>query len=104
MILNNLRTASALFSETDQVLIIRQVIVPGLNDENNIKALAQFASTLPHLNMIELLPYHAYGLHKYRTLRREYHLHDVEPPSENRLLEYKDWIERQGIQCKIGGF
>jgi len=102
IILRNLRTASSLFSETEKVLVIRQVIVPGLNDENNIRALAELAGALPHLNMIELLPYHAYGLHKYRTLAREYPLQDLEPPSEDRLVEYKNVVERQGIQCKIG--
>jgi pyruvate formate lyase activating enzyme len=103
IVLSNLRTASSVFSESGRVLVIRQVIVPGLNDGNNISALAEFARALPHVNMIELLPYHAYGSHKYRSLGREYQLHDLEPPSEDRLLEYKDLVERQGIQCKIGG-
>ena len=102
LILNNLQTASGLFAETRQILVIRQVIVSGLNDGHNIRALAEFARTLPHVNMIELLPYHAYGSHKYRSFGREYRLQDLEPHSEDRLLEYKDVVEKQGIRCKIG--
>ena len=103
LILNNLQTASHMFSETGQVLVIRQVIVPGSNDGDNIRALVEFARTLPHVNMIELLPYHAYGLHKYGSFGREYPLKEPEPHSEDRLSEYKELVERQGIQCRIGG-
>ncbi len=103
VILHNLRTASALFAETGRVLAIRQVIVPGLNDGDNIRAMAELASRLPRVDFVELLPYHAYGSHKYRSLGRRYPLEDLEGPPEDSMLEYKELVERYGLTCKIGG-
>jgi pyruvate formate lyase activating enzyme len=103
LILDNLRLASSLLGQMGRVLVIRQVVVPGLNDESNIRALAELAGQLPHVNMIELLPYHNYGMHKYMYLGREYLLQEIVPPSEEKLKEYKEIIESSGIDCKIGG-
>lgn len=103
MILDNLRTASAVLGETGRILVIRQVVVPGRNDEGNIRALAKLASELPHLDMIELLPYHNYGMHKHQTLGRQYRLKDLAPPSEAKLKKYQEIIKSYGIKCKIGG-
>lgn len=102
-ILNNLQTASSVFSEAGKMLVIRQVVVPGLNDEDNITALARLASELPRVDMIELLPYHNYGMHKYETLGRAYQLEYLALPSKDKLKEYKKVIESYGITCKIGG-
>jgi len=103
IIVSNLRIASSMLGQTGRVLAIRQVVVPGYNDGNNIIALGEMARGLPHLDLIELLPYHAYGSHKYKNLGRKYHLDNLEPPSEKVLLEYKNVIESYGIKCKIGG-
>jgi pyruvate formate lyase activating enzyme len=103
MILENLRTASSVFGDAGKVLVVRQVVVPGLNDENNIIALAELVRGLPYVPTIELLPYHAYGMHKYQTLRRAYPLEDAASPSEVKLKEYKEIVEGLGVSCKIGG-
>lgn len=101
--LNNLSAASSVFAETGKVLVIRQVVVPGMNDGDNIRALAELAQGLPRVDFVELLPYHAYGSHKYRELGRQYHLEDLEPPAEGEMLEYKKVVESYGLQCRIGG-
>ena len=103
LILDNLRTASALFSRMGRTLVIRTVLVPGLNDEDNIVALAALAAGLPRVDMVELLPYHNYGMHKYQTLGRKYQLEDLAPPSGDKLREYQEIIEGRGITGKIGG-
>jgi pyruvate formate lyase activating enzyme len=103
LILDNLRTASSVLGESKKTLIIRQVVVPGFNDGSNIRALAELASGLPHVTKVELLPYHAYGMHKYRTLWRMYRLKDVGPPEEGKLNEARETIERFGIHCEIAG-
>jgi len=77
LIQNNLRTASATMGTEKKVLVIRQVVVPRLNDESNIRALAELARGLPHLDYIELLPYHNYGMNKYQILGRHYQLGDL---------------------------
>jgi len=103
IILDNLRTASKVLSEAGKTLVIRQVVVPGLNDEDNIATLARLVSELPHVDMIELLPYHNYGMHKYQTLGRNYQLNYLALPSTDKLKKYKEIIENYGITCKIGG-
>ncbi|MFC1990582.1 glycyl-radical enzyme activating protein [Chloroflexota bacterium] len=101
-ILINLRTVSSVFAESGKVLIIRQVVVPGLNDSDNIKALVELANGLPRVDMIELLPYHAFGSSKYSNLGRRYNLDNLEPPSTDELHKYKETIESNGVRCEIG--
>ncbi len=101
--LNNLRVASAIFAEAGKVLAIRQVVVPGLNDGDNIRALAELARGLPRVDFVELLPYHAYGRPKYQALGRTYPLEDLETLPDGRMLEYKEVIESYGLECRIGG-
>jgi pyruvate formate lyase activating enzyme len=101
VILNNLRTASSVFSEKGGALIIRQVVVPGLNTDN-IKALAELASTLPHVDGIELLPYNSYGAHKYTLLGRKYQLGNLALPSGDELHEYREIVKSYGIKCDVG--
>lgn len=103
LILDNLRTASSVLGKSGKTLIIRQVVVPGFNDESNIRALAELARGLPYVTKVELLPYHAYGMHKYRTLWRMYGLKDVDPPQEDKLAEDMEIIERFGIHCEVTG-
>lgn len=103
MILNNIKVASSVFAKNGGVLVIRLVIVPGLNDGDNVKTVGEFASKLPHVDMIELLPYHSYGSQKYQTLDRVYQLSALSPPSKDELLRYKNLIESYGIKCEIGG-
>jgi pyruvate formate lyase activating enzyme len=101
-ILTNLRAASSFFCEKDRTLVIRQVVVPGLNDGDNVLALARLAAGLPRVDMIELLPYHAYGAHKYASLGLAA-AEELAPPSAEKLREYRETIETHGIPCTIGG-
>ena len=101
-ILKNLRMASSLFCREDRTLVIRQVVVPGLNDGDNIGALARLAASLPRVDLIELLPCHSYGIHKYAALGRNVPQEPV-PPTAERLQEYRDTIEQHGVRCTIGG-
>ena len=85
-------------------LIIRVPVIPTFNDtEEEIRAIAQFASSLPNVDELHLLPYHPYGTDKYRWLGREYTLSHISPPSDakmNRLLEV---VKREGLRSQIGG-
>ena len=59
-------------------LWLRQVIVPGINDdESHIIKLKEFASKIPNVERIELLPYHSMGKMKYDKLGLEYRLGDT---------------------------
>lgn len=57
---------------------LRQVIIPGINDnEKYILSLKEFISKLKNIEKVELLPYHTYGVSKYKKLNIPYKLGDT---------------------------
>lgn len=64
-------------------LWIRQVIVPGINDdEKHIEKLKNFIKDIPNVERIELLPYHSMAKEKYQKLGIEYRLKET-PDMDN---------------------
>lgn len=86
-------------------LVIRVPVIPGFNDSvEEIQDIARFASTLPGVNKIHLLPYHRLGQDKYEGLGRPYLMDGVEPP----LPEHMDLLKKAvhgvcALDCQIGG-
>lgn len=100
LILHNLRA----LSERNHRIIIRVPVIPGINDDAaNLHALAEFAADLPHLERVDLLPYHASAQGKYERLGRPYHLPDTLTPSDERMDEIKDLLEQYDLNVTIGG-
>lgn len=67
---------------------IRHVVVPGITDkEEHILALADYINTLPNIRKVELLPYHTFGVNKYKSLNIQYKLNGVEPLGKEHLDE-----------------
>jgi len=61
--------------QLNKKLWLRQVIVPGINDdENHVLKLKQFANTLNNVERIELLPYHSMAKSKYNEMNLKYRL------------------------------
>ena len=57
---------------------IRQVIVPGINDNlDYIEKLKEYLKQFDNIEKIELLPYHTMGVDKYKKLRIKYRLDSV---------------------------
>lgn len=73
---------------------IRQVIVPGINDNiDYIHRLKEFIKPLKNIDKIELLPYHLFGVSKYKKLGIPYKLEGVPPMDEAKCNElYKELI------------
>ncbi len=85
-------------------LIIRVPVIPTFNDtEEEIAAIAQFASGLRGVREIHLLPYHRFGKDKYDGLGREYGMGDLPSPTEAHMQTLKAVAERYGLTCQIGG-
>lgn len=113
LILDNMKR----MSEYGIPLTIRTPIVPGYTDsQENIGGIAAFVSGLPTVNEYELLPYHNFGESKYAALGKTFDLQDVEPPSEEKMLQltkiantvlnrhgkysfYMKDNKKEGIQC-----
>ena len=85
-------------------LTIRTPVIPGFNDdEEDIAAIARFASRLPGVNEMHILPYHRMGQDKYAGLGREYTLADVVPPENAKMEKLLGIVRSYGLDGKIGG-
>ena len=72
---------------------IRSVIVPGLNDSKEyILSLKEYISKIPNVLKVELLPYHLYGVDKYKELNLKYPLDKVPPMDLDKLKELEKYL------------
>ena len=100
LILENLELLSGL----GQNIYLRIPLIPGLNDDpEHLHALASYASRLPHLLRIDLLPYHAAGLEKYIRLDKPARLTYSEPFSPTQLEEIQLLFQSYGLETCLGG-
>ncbi|MEG1149943.1 MAG: pyruvate formate-lyase-activating protein [Bacilli bacterium] len=68
-------------------LWLRQVIIPGINDsEEYIIKLKEYVKQFKNVQKVELLPYHLYGVEKYKKLNIKYPLENT-PPMDLKKLE-----------------
>ena len=91
-ILENFKKAYETFPNTE--FIARTPLIPGVNDdEEHIRAVLEFIR--PHKNVIdyELLPYHRFGLSKYRFLGKVYELDDFTTPSDESVQRLEAIID-----------
>jgi pyruvate formate lyase activating enzyme len=69
---------------------IRIPVIPGFNAyEKNIRATGKFCQGLGEaVEMVQLLPYHSYGIAKYERLQRKYLMPDtIQPPTEEEMAD-----------------
>lgn len=67
-----------LCQKLEKKLWLRQVIVPGINDtEEYILELKKYIKNIKNVERLELLPYHLYGVEKYKKLGIPYRLDGV---------------------------
>lgn len=85
-------------------LIIRVPVIPTFNDTvAEIAEIAAFASNLPNVDEIHLLPYHNMGRDKYTGLGREYGMGDLKAPTNDLMEVLKQTAEQFGLKVQIGG-
>ena len=79
----------------DKKMWIRQVIVPGINDNiEYIKKLKEFIRPLKNIERVEFLPYHLLGVEKYKKLGIKYRLDGVPAMDKKRCEKlYKIFLE-----------
>jgi pyruvate formate lyase activating enzyme len=66
-------------------LWVRVPVIPGINTDKEMEKIAAFLKPLQNIERIELLPYHRYGINKYKQLGIEYQLADLCEPDEEML-------------------
>jgi pyruvate formate lyase activating enzyme len=83
---------------------IRIPVVPGFNDDaEELKKIAKFVSELHSVTLINLLPFHRSGLHKYERLGWGHSLDGVETPSAELMNRVADIFRQMNLPVKIGG-
>jgi len=81
-------------SETGTPMWIRRVLVPGLtDDEQDLRATAEYISTLKSVEKVEVLPYHSMGAYKWEQMAYEYELKDVESPDEASVIRAEEILK-----------
>ena len=99
-ILNNLRG----LSEHGHHIIVRVPVIPGVNDDDeNFRLMGAFVATLPHVDGVDLLPYHPTAVDKYARLNMPYKLADVRPPTDERMAEIAHILQNYGLLVTRGG-
>lgn len=84
-------------AERKRSIWVRFVLVPGLSDDaENVAHIARFSAGLGNVERVDVLPFHQMGRFKWKELKLNYTLDDVQPPSV-------DTIERVCAQFRSEG-
>ena len=83
---------------------IRLPVVPGFNDNlEDLRKIAEFVSTLRSVTLVNLLPFHRTGLHKFERLGLTHSLDGVETPSGETMQAIVDQFHAFGLKTRVGG-
>ena len=81
----NVLDCAKYLAEIGKPVWIRHVLVPGItSDEANLTKLSTFIHTLTNVKRVEVLPYHALGVHKWKSLGLPYAFEDIMPPTREQ--------------------
>lgn len=80
-------------------IVIRIPVIGGVNDDDeNIRASAEYVHRhLPHASM-ELLPYHRYGQIKYEALGMPYDHPEFSTPDKTQMEHFRDIVRSEGVE------
>ena len=100
-ILSNLKK----LAETGAVINIRIPLIKGVNDDDeNIKAMAQFVSQLDgERKQVNLLPYHNIATPKYQKLGKTIDTSEMEEPDKAILDRIVITFSEFGLKAEVGG-
>lgn len=99
-ILDNLRW----LAERGADVVVRFPLLPGINDDDeNLRALAKFLTSLPKSYPVDILPYHRLGVDKYTRLDREHRMPQLEPPTQGDVLAVATQLHDYGLHVTVRG-
>ncbi|MCD4709308.1 MAG: glycyl-radical enzyme activating protein [Bacteroidales bacterium] len=85
-------------------VVVRIPVIPGFNhSEQEIQQMIDFVSAIKGIKEIHFLPYHTFGVEKYRMLGMEYIFDNKKQAGEEELLPYIQYAQLQGFTAKTGG-
>ena len=85
-------------------VIVRIPVIPGFNHSlSEIQATVDKVNTIRGLEEIHFLPYHTFGVEKYKMLGMEYEFGPDKQVQESELELYVQYAQSRGFRTKIGG-
>jgi pyruvate formate lyase activating enzyme len=73
-------------AERKRPIWVRFVLVPGLTDDpENVTHIARFSASLGNVERVDVLPFHQMGRFKWKELKLDYTLNDVQPPNAEAM-------------------
>ncbi len=99
-ILQNLKVASV----CQTPLVVRFPLIPGVNDsEEVLRKIATLVAEILVRPKVDIIPYHKYGIGKYKMLDRPYQLDGVNRPDDTRVRIAQQIFASYNIDCQIIG-
>jgi pyruvate formate lyase activating enzyme len=90
----NIKDMAQYLSETGKKVWIRHVLVPGITDRDDyLIRTRDFIRTLHNVDRVEILPYHTFGVYKWKDLGIDYTLEGVHPPTAERVKNAETILE-----------
>lgn len=85
-------------------VIVRIPVIPGFNhSENEMFKMIEFVASLKKINEIHFLPYHNFGVGKYKMLGMDYIYGNTKQVEDSELIPYIKYAQSEGFKTKIGG-
>jgi len=79
---------------------LRFVLVPGLTDDaENITKIARFSGGLGNVDRVDVLPFHQMGRFKWKELKLNYTLDDVQPPARETVEHACALFRAEGLKA-----
>ena len=92
---DNVLDCAKYLAEIKKKVWVRHVLVPGVNsDRESLEALAAFIRPLENIERVDVLPYHTFGVKKWKDLGLEYKLEGVKPPSKDEVALAREILSR----------
>ena len=78
---------------------LRFVLVPGLTDDaGNITEIAKFSGGLGNVDRVDVLPFHQMGRFKWKELKLNYALENIQPPTSEAVEQACAWFRAEGLK------
>ena len=99
-ILSNL----AIAFEGSADVVIRIPLVQGFNADNgDMQAICEYLGQFSSVEGVDLLPYHPFGVHKYKRFNRENRQNGFGTPGKEKTEEIKNIFDHAGYKVRVGG-
>ena len=84
----------------DKPTWLRFVLVPGLTDDaEGISRIATFAASLGNVKRVDVLPFHQMGRFKWKELKLNYALDEVQPPTMQAVVTACELFRAKGLDA-----